>query len=116
MGSLAEPIIFVDDKGVWRQDRVGDRKYGIAFDEIDSIYIGRMFAGEDEAGNDIFDEVVCLDFEFGEYIEIYSCWPGYDLALSELAKRYSELRDKYSSAKEKLVSSDEMFELWSASS
>lgn len=104
------PKITADTNGIWIKN--GDRKYGIAFSEISAVSLGKTYAGENDKGEEIFDEVLYIDFEFGEYIELYEYWQGYNSALSSLFERILLLQEKYDKAKLELNCTESVVTLW----
>jgi hypothetical protein len=76
----AEPRLFADDRGVWRESIPG-RPSGIEWGEIYCV------SGHKLDGITEISTCVVLDFEYGGFIELYDCWPGFQQVIAAITER-----------------------------
>ena len=74
------PSITADETGVWCQDAPNQR-WGIRWEEITRVSVAKIDTIDD------VDTIVELDFEFGDYMELNSSFPGFENAMQEICSR-----------------------------
>lgn len=79
------PMLSADDRGVWCESKPGTR-FGIAWDEIYTV-AGFKLDGISEVYNGVY-----LDFEYGEFIELYRDWPGFAQVVEAITARLPGIR------------------------
>ncbi|MBY0231647.1 MAG: hypothetical protein K2W96_20370 [Gemmataceae bacterium] len=77
---ITEPWLFANDEGVWREDTPG-HPFGISWDEVFAVS-GHKIDGVTE----VFACVV-LDWDYGEFIELYQHWPGFTQVVEAITAR-----------------------------
>jgi hypothetical protein len=98
------PRLFVDERGVWRTDK--GRLTGIEWDEVYRV-TGYKLDGVTEV-------YTCanLDWEYGEFIELYHDWPGFQQVVSEIAARLVGIDTNWFQKIEQLNINDPPAEVW----
>lgn len=102
---IVEPKLFADDRGVWREDKPG-RPFGIAWDEVYRVS-GHKLDGITE----IYTCVV-LDWEYGEFVELYHNWSGFAQVVDALTRRLPGIAPDWFERIEALGLGDSPFEVW----
>jgi hypothetical protein len=82
------PRLFADDQGVWREDTPGHPS-GIEWGEIDRVSGHKL-----DAVTQVHTCVV-LDFEYGEFIEMYDTWPGFGQVVAALTEKLPGIPDDW---------------------
>lgn len=72
--------LFADERGVWREQTPG-RPSGIEWNEVYRVS-GHKIDGVTEVYT-----CVVLDFEYGEFIEFYEQWPGFNQVIAAITQR-----------------------------
>jgi hypothetical protein len=101
----AEPRLFADDRGVWREDTPGQPS-GIPWDEVYRVTGYRL---------DGFPEVytcVVLDWEYGEFVELYDHWPGFGQVAAAITERLPGIAPDWLARLEAQGTHDPSVELW----
>ena len=76
------PLLSADDEGVWCQHSpTPATRIGIRWSEILAVSAYKLDCVTE------IDTVVTLDFEFGEYLELSSSFPGFEPVLSVIATK-----------------------------
>ena len=101
------PVITADDRGIWRRtgDSVG---HGIEWSEIVRVSGAKL---------DCVTQHRCyleLDFEFGEFVELYDDWDGFDSAVAALAQRFDLPADWFARVSA-MAPEDAPIEIWTRS-
>jgi hypothetical protein len=99
------PVLSVDDRGVWREDRPGAR-FGIAWDDIYSV-TGFKLDGVTEVFTGVY-----LDFEYGEFIELFRDWPGFTQVVEAITARLPGIHANWWKQVEQLEGSDPPLVVW----
>jgi hypothetical protein len=99
------PRISTDTEGVWRIDESGN-KYGIRWNEIHRISGYKL---------DVItqvDTVIELDFEFGEFLELNSEFPGFFSAVKQFSSYIPNLPDHWFSLIDQLNAEQDALVVW----
>jgi hypothetical protein len=75
------PTISSDDSGIWRQDDPSASRFGIRWSEIYEVHGGKL-----DGVTEVYT-VIELGFEFGEFVEINSDWPGFQEAVAAITRK-----------------------------
>jgi hypothetical protein len=78
--SQDHPRLYADERGIWREDTPG-QPFGITWDEIASVSAYKV-----NLVTEVWTMVV-LDFEYGEWIELCSPWPGFAQVVEAITAR-----------------------------
>ncbi len=100
------PTITADETGVWCQD-APNRRWGILWSEIVRVTVGKI----DTITS--VDTSVELDFEFGEWIELSSAFPGFAEAMRTICERLGCEHSDWVARTASLRPDDNPFVLWS---
>jgi hypothetical protein len=76
----ADPRLYADERGVWREQTPGHPS-GIEWNEVYRVS-GHKLDGVTEVYT-----CVVLDFEYGEFIEFYEPWPGFNQVVAAITQR-----------------------------
>lgn len=101
----AEPRLFADDRGVWREDRRGDPS-GIAWDEVYRV-TGHKLDGVTEVYT-----CIVLDWQYGEFVELYHHWPGFAQVIATITTRLSGIAPDWFERVESLSADEPPVEVW----
>ncbi len=107
--SQALPRLYADDRGVWREDRPGQR-FGIEWGEIAGVG-GYKLDGITE----VFI-VIELNFEYGEWLELHAEWPGFPEVVEAITGRLPGIRRGWLAEVERLKPREAPVSLWHRSS
>jgi len=99
------PRILADDRGVWREDRPGERA-GIPWDEITCV------SGYKLDGISTVATCVVLDWGYGEFLELYDRYPGFTQVVDKITQRLPGIEPDWYSHVEALRTTDSPVELW----
>ena len=102
---MSDPRVFADARGVWRESTPGLTS-GIKWEEVYKIG-GHKLDGVTEVYT-----CVVLDFEFGEFIELYDCWPGFEQVITAITDRMPGLDRNWFEAVDRLSAADPPIEIW----
>jgi hypothetical protein len=102
---MSYPYISTDTEGVWCSTKSGAR-YGIKWDEVFRIGGYKLDAITQ------IDTIVELDFEYGEFVELNSEFPGFDTAISTFARYVPSLPDNWYSRIAQLRVGDKDVTVW----
>lgn len=102
------PRVYADERGVWRQDQSGNL-YGIAWEEIYSV------AGYKLDGVTAHFTCLELDFEYGEFIELYHDWPGFEQVVEAITARLPGISADWFQQVQRLQVSEAPRTVWSRS-
>jgi hypothetical protein len=105
MMANADPRLFADDRGVWHESIPG-QPFGIAWDEIYSVS-GHKLDGITE----IYTCIV-LDFEYGDFIELYDSSPGFQQVVEAITRRLAGISPDWFTRVERLGVHDSPLEVW----
>ena len=100
-----QPRLFADDRGVWFETTPG-RSSGIEWNDVFCVSGHKL--------NGITEVYTCvvLDFEYGEFIELYANWPGFDQAITAITERLPGIKTDWLQEIEQLVVGDAPVEVW----
>jgi hypothetical protein len=101
----AKPRLFADERGVWREDTPG-RPSGIEWGEINHVS-GHKLDGITEVYT-----CVVLDFEYGEFIELYHDWPGFGQVVEAITARLPGIAPDWFQQVEQRSVADPPIEMW----
>jgi hypothetical protein len=101
----SEPRLFADDRGIWREDSSG-RPTGVAWDDVYRVS-GHKLDG-------VTETYICvaIDWECGEFVELYQDWPGFPQVMSAITARLPGLDAGWFSQIEQLSINDPAIEIW----
>lgn len=100
-----EPLLYADNRGVWREDRPGS-PFGIAWDEVHRV------SGYKLDGVTNVHVCVELDWEYGEHLELYREWPGFHHVVAAITERLPGLASGWLERVEALGPHDPPIEVW----
>jgi hypothetical protein len=100
------PRLFADERGVWIEKTPGS-SCGIQWNEVFSVS-GHKLDGITE----IYSSCVELDFEFGEYIQFYQDWPGFEQVIVAISQRLPGIATNWFQQIEQLGVGDAPVEVW----
>ncbi len=100
-----KPKLFADERGVWIDRKPGSRT-GIEWLEVYRV-IGHRFDGITETY-----PCVELELEFGEWIDLYSNWPGFQNVVAEISRRLPGISTTWFQNVERLQVGDPAIECW----
>lgn len=103
--TVSKTRIFADDRGLWREDRAG-RQFVIEWGEITQVS-GYKLDGITEVYT-----VVELDFEFGEYVELFADWSGFADVAASISDRLPGIPPDWLEQIEKLGPRDDPVSVW----
>jgi hypothetical protein len=100
-----DPEIAADEEGVWVSPAPG-RRYGIRWEEIHRVNGYQQDLADDA------EVCVELDFEYGEFVQLYAGWAGFGEAARAMAARLPGLDAGWLGRVEALGVEDEPLEVW----
>jgi hypothetical protein len=100
-----KPRIFADDRGVWCELSVG-QVTGLPWDEIYGIAAYKL-----DGKIEIFT-VIDIGTEYGEFVELFHDWPGFDDAVKEIARRLPGIDPQWFDRIERLSVADPPHKVW----
>lgn len=99
------PRLSADERGVWRESIPG-HPHGISWEDVYRIS-GHKLDGVIEVST-----CIVLDFEYGEFIELYDCWPGFQQVVSEITRRLPGIGSDWLLHINRLSVDDSPLEVW----
>ena len=99
------PNIFADNRGVWCSDQ-SENIAGIRWDEVYRI------SGYKLDTIDQVDTIIELDFEYGEFVELNSEFPGFLAAVEQFSRYISHLPMDWFLRIQQLDKEDEPVVVW----
>ena len=105
VGMKPNPILFADARGVWYEQTPGHRS-GIAWNDVYRI------AGYKLDGITTIYTCVVLDFEYGEFIELYHPRPGFGQVIAAITERFPGITPDWFQKVDQLGVGDPPIEVW----
>ena len=102
---VAEPRLFADARGVWRENAPGS-PIGVAWDEVDGVSAHKL-----DGFTDVFTCIV-IDWENGEFIELYHHWPGFGQVVAAITARLPGINPNWFEQVELLGTHDPSVQVW----
>jgi hypothetical protein len=103
--AVSQPRLFADDRGVWREDKPGQPS-GITWDEVYCVS-GHKLDGVTEVYT-----CVVLDWEYGEFVELYDQWPGFEQVVAAITERLPGIAPDWFAQVLALGTSDPPLQVW----
>lgn len=100
------PTVSADAHGLWEQNDLGQKRLGIAWDEIIAVGGARY-----EAGDRI---LFCVEFDHasGEVLEIFTDWPGFELMAQMVTDALPGMASSWLQSVTDLQPSDPSITVW----
>jgi hypothetical protein len=102
---IADPKLYADTRGVWREDKLG-HPFGLEWHEICRI---SGYKSEDYSE---VNTVLELDLVFGEFLELNSSWDGFDQIVAAICERIEGLQARRFKELEALTADDDAIIIW----
>lgn len=109
MATVSEPTLSADDVGIWREDKPG-RRFGIQWTEIHKVCGYQL----DCVTKSI--PIVTLEWDYGEFMELGTDWPGFDSVVQAISVRLSNIDSQWFERIRALTSQDGVIEVWTRDS
>ncbi len=103
--TIADPKLFADARGVWSERTPGSPS-GIEWHEVYRVS-GYKLDGVTEVYT-----CVELDFEYGEFIELYHHWEGFDQVIAAITQRLPGIDPEWFHVVEQLGVADAPIVVW----
>ena len=103
--AVAKHRLFADNRGVW-QDGESGRTFGITWDEVYCVS-GHILDGVTETY-----ACVVLDWDYGEYFELYHNSPGFKQVVAAITERLPGIAPGWYEQIESLRIGDAPIEVW----
>jgi hypothetical protein len=98
-------MLSADAEGVWCESKPGLR-YGIKWEEVYRIHGGKL-----DGITEVYTHIE-LDFDYGEYIEMYGDWPGFAQVVDAITKYMPGIASDWFRQVESLGTKDEPITVW----
>jgi len=97
-----EPKLFSDDRGIWFENQTT----GIAWNEVFCLSGSKL--------DGITEVYLCLtlDFEYGEFVELYDVWPGFDEVVAAITTHLPGIDPNWLQKLIALDTDDPPLEIW----
>jgi hypothetical protein len=99
------PRLFADDRGVWQEDKPGQLS-GIAWDEVYCVSGHKL-----DRVTEVYTCVV-MDWEYGEFVELYYDCPGFEQVVGAITERLPGIAPNWFEQVEALGTGDPPVEVW----
>ena len=99
------PKLFADARGIWSEQEPG-RPSGIEWKDIYRI------TGYKLDGITTTFTCVVMDFDYGEFIELYHHWPGFDQVIAAITERMPGISPEWFHKVEQRCVADPTIEIW----
>jgi len=101
----AQPRLYADINGVWREDGRG-RPSGILWNDVSRVSGHKL-----DAVTEVFT-CVELDWEFGKCFELYQDWPGFSQVVDAITTTLPGITSDWFAQVERLRTIDPPIEVW----
>jgi hypothetical protein len=96
------PKLLANERGIWFENE----STGIAWDEVFSLSGSKL--------DGVTETYICLilDFEYGEFVELYDNWPGFQDVIESITHRLPGIGPNWFQQVKALTTEDPPLEIW----